>query len=218
MWAACFWLPKKGRLLEASPLLLPGSHIHTCDVSWLLVARLWRSDFQWCCIEWNTQHGHRIFKWQRRNGNVALSFSLTLQLSYLSPLLCFRIIIQKRFVRGGCLCHRKQPVKAQRLLMLWRDQETRTVGGSWGKWSCSAPCVWSGSPQIPLASTPRTCIQWVNLQTQVHYQWNISSCHCSSHSLSLPLQNLSSLYDQLRVSLQRVPPQRQHILPQETSE
>lgn len=49
-------------------------------------------------------------------------------------------------------------------------------------------------------------------------QWNYENSYvgvlfCDTVFDPPPLQDLSSLYDQLCVSLQRVPSQRQHILP-----
>lgn len=50
---------------------------------------------------------------------------------------------------------RKQLLKVLRLLTLWLDLVMKRVEDSWERWSCSVPCVWSGSPQTRLALTLR---------------------------------------------------------------
>lgn len=64
--------------------------------------------------------------------------------------------------------------------MLWLDLEMRRVGGSWERWSCSVPCVWSGSLQTHLASTLRMYSYLFtgqgNISTYVTVQcWRFSS-------------------------------------------
>lgn len=50
--------------------------------------------------------------------------------------------------------------------MLWPDPVTRRVGGSWGRWSCSAPCAWSGSLRTRSPSTLRMCTTQLTMFTQ----------------------------------------------------
>lgn len=57
----------------------------------------------------------------------------------------------------GDLCRfRRRRAKAQRPPTLSSVRGMRRAGGSWGTWSCSVLCAWSGSPPTPSASTRRT--------------------------------------------------------------
>lgn len=86
---------------------------------------------------------------------------------------------------------RKQWVMALRLPMLWQDLEMRRVGGSWERWSCSVPCVWSGSLQTHSASTLRMYSQTFDT---CRNNRSASSFH-DGLCTSLTLQDLSSVYD-----------------------
>lgn len=120
-------------------------------------------DFQRCYI-WRTtyQHGYWIIERQRGNGNIVRFFFFLRCMFYFNwgyswIVLFFFIACDTCFPHklADYLFDRKQQLKALRLLMLWQDLEMRRVGGSWERWSCSVPCVWSGSLQTHLASTLR---------------------------------------------------------------
>lgn len=121
-------------------------------------------------------------------------------------------------VSNHLLSDRRRELKAPRLQTLSPAPAMRRVGGSWGRWSCSAPCAWSGSLRTRSPSTPR--------MYRISSSPSSSSCSpvlcawwtvLTVHPSSLLRQDLSSLHDQLCVPLQRVPSQRQHVLSQKTS-
>lgn len=69
-----------------------------------------------------------------------LSHTHTIYFNFISAFPCF---------------FRKQLLKVLKLLTLWLDLVMKRVEDNWERWSCSVPCVWSGSPQTRLALTLR---------------------------------------------------------------
>lgn len=81
---------------------------------------------------------------------------------------CHSLLVFHTVFLSKCFDRTRQ-LKAPRLQTLWQDLETRRAGGSWERWSCSAPCVWSGSlrTRLPLTLRMYCCVLDKNAASEV---------------------------------------------------
>ncbi len=71
----------------------------------------------------------------------------------------FRVDFQYSVTLCACVL-RTRRVTVRRRRMHRRDLEMMRTAVSWGKWSCSVLCAWSGLRRTRSASTRRTFVSW----------------------------------------------------------